>query len=102
MSQYYAAPPGATVSLRPSHTTTPALVSDTVITDDNWHRIGFVWDGTSRALYVDDVLVAEDAQPSMADSSGGLNIGCGAQVEPDTFFSGLVDDVRIYNRAVRP
>ncbi len=28
--------------------------SETVITDDNWHRVGFVWDGSQRILYVDD------------------------------------------------
>jgi len=38
------------------------LESEFVITDDQWHRIGFVWDGANRALYVDDILVAEDTQ----------------------------------------
>jgi hypothetical protein len=33
---------------------------------------------------------------------GGLNLGCGASLEPGTFFSGLLDDIRIYNRAVKP
>jgi hypothetical protein len=31
-----------------------------------------------------------------------LNIGCGANLEPDPLFTGLIDDVRIDNRAVRP
>ena len=34
--------------------------------------------------------------------TGGLNIGCGSDMAPGTFFTGLIDDVRIYNRAVRP
>jgi N-acetylneuraminic acid mutarotase len=85
-----------------SRTHIPPLVSDMVITDDNWHRIGVVWDGTSRALYVDDVLVAEDMQNALASCWGDLNIGCGADQSSGTFFSGLVDDVRIYKRAVRP
>ena len=25
-----------------------------VITDGQWHRVGFVWDGITRALYVDE------------------------------------------------
>jgi hypothetical protein len=29
-------------------------------------------------------------------------IGCGATRTPETFWSGLIDDVRIYNRAVKP
>jgi hypothetical protein len=80
----------------------PALISDTVLTDDIWHRIGFVWDGTSRALYVDDVLVAEDFQDALAGCLGDMNIGCDKDMTPGTFWEGLIDDVRIYNRAVRP
>jgi hypothetical protein len=35
-------------------------------------------------------------------SGGGLYIGVGKDYAPGTFFSGLIDDVRIYNRAVNP
>jgi hypothetical protein len=35
-------------------------------------------------------------------STGKVLMGCGADMTPDTFLSGLIDDVRIYNRAVRP
>ncbi len=34
------------------------LQSQTVITDGGWHRVGQVWDGTNRILYVDDIEVA--------------------------------------------
>jgi len=78
------------------------LKSESVITDGEWHRIGFVWDGANRALYVDDLLVAEDTQNNLSSSLGGLNIGCGSNSETGTFWSGLIDDVRIYNRAVHP
>ena len=79
-----------------------ALYSETGIIDGDWHRIGFTWDGSNRMLYVDDVLVAEDTQTALASSYGRHYIGCGKDLAPDTFFSGLIDDVRIYNRAVRP
>jgi hypothetical protein len=78
------------------------LYSDTEIIDGNWHRIGFTWDGLNRALYVDDILVAEDTQEGLGSSIGGLNIGCGFNSAAGTFFSGLIDEVRIYNRAVNP
>jgi len=78
------------------------LPSQTIITDDNWHRIGFVWDGSNKTLYVDDVAVAEDTQANLAASENGLYIGTGKAMEPGSFWSGLIDDVRIYNRAVRP
>jgi Concanavalin A-like lectin/glucanases superfamily/WD40-like Beta Propeller Repeat len=80
----------------------PPLVSDVAITDGLWHRIAFVWDGACRSLHVDGTLVVADEQSSLAECSGGLNIGCGNDMAPATFFAGLIDDVRIYNRAVRP
>ena len=78
------------------------LVSELVITDGNWHRIGFVWDGSHRRLCVDGVVAAEDTQDALAGSVNGLFIGCGKAMESGTFWSGLIDDVRIYNRAVKP
>jgi hypothetical protein len=78
------------------------LHSDTEILDGSWHRVGFVWDGLNRALYVDDILAAEDTQQGLASSIGGLNIGCGMNSAAGTFWSGLIDEVRIYSRAVSP
>ncbi|MCH7919208.1 MAG: SMP-30/gluconolactonase/LRE family protein [Planctomycetes bacterium] len=78
------------------------LYSVTVIADDNWHRLGFVWDGSQRILYVDDIPVALDSQSGLDSSTGGLIIGAGPGGQAGTFFSGLIDDVRIYDRVVTP
>ena len=78
------------------------LCSDTAVTDGAWYRIGFTWDGFERYLYVDSTLVAQEADVGLADCPGGLNIGCGKNMALATFFTGLIDDVRIYRRAVRP
>ena len=80
----------------------PPLICSTVVTDGDWHRVVFVRDGTDRILYVDDTEAARDAAESLEAAYGGLHIGAGSASEPDTFFSGLIDDVRIYNRAIRP
>jgi Tol biopolymer transport system component len=79
-----------------------ALKSAKIITDGVWHRVGFVWDGSNRILYVDGVEVARDTQANLPSSSGGLYIGAGASLAPGTFWSGLIDDVRMYDRAVKP
>ncbi|MHC4330084.1 MAG: Kelch repeat-containing protein [Planctomycetota bacterium] len=84
----------------PGRSSSP-LLSGTTITDGQWHRIGFVWDGYNRTLYVDGVAVAQDAQDSLESSSNGLYIGTGNAMATGTYFSGLIDDVRIYNRAVK-
>jgi len=79
-----------------------ALYSDAIIADGAWHRVGFTWDGQTRVLYVDDIEVALDTPVSLAGCSGGLNIGCGKDMAPGSFWYGLIDDVRIYNRVVQP
>jgi hypothetical protein len=78
------------------------LRSQMSITDGEWHRIGLVWNGSSRKLYVDGITAAEDTQDSLANSDGGLYIGCGNNMGGGTFWSGLIDDVRIYDRVVQP
>ena len=78
------------------------LVSTAVITNGAWHRIGFTWDGASRILYVDDIEVARDAHNSLVGATAGLYIGAGSDLAAGSFWSGLIDDVRMYNRAVTP
>lgn len=79
-----------------------SVISPAVITDGSWHRVGFVWDGTDRFLYVDGVEVARGPQKFLQSSTGSLLIGTGSELAPGTFWSGLIDDVRIYSRVVKP
>jgi hypothetical protein len=79
-----------------------SLYSETVITDGDWHRIAVTWDGDDCLLYVDDILEAQSAKDALNASAGGVVIGCRRTMAPGTFFTGLIDDVRIYSRAVKP
>lgn len=79
-----------------------SLGSQVVIADGQWHRVGLTWDGSNRVLYVDDVEVARDTQASLAGSTGNLCLGAGSKLAPASFWSGLIDDVRIYDRAAKP
>jgi subtilisin family serine protease len=83
---------------------TSPLVSEFVITDGEWHCIVVTWDGSRRCLYADGTKVAEDPNPlaNLVSSNTGLNLGAGRNRNPGTFWSGLIDDVRIYNKAVNP
>jgi acyl-CoA thioesterase-1 len=78
------------------------LSSQAILGDGQWHRVGFMWDGAQRTLYLDDVPVAQDPQSTLIGSAGALSIGCGKDMAAGSFWSGLIDDVRIYNRAVQP
>jgi hypothetical protein len=79
-----------------------ALISQSVITDGQWHKVGLVWDGSTRTLFVDNIEVAKDTQASLTGSQGGLQIGAGKGLDAGSFWSGLIDDVQIYDRAVTP
>ncbi len=81
------------------------LASETVITDGVWHLVRLVWDGSYRHLYVDGREVAADGERKLGvlkHSAAGFNIGAGKNLELGSFWSGLIDDIRIYNRAIRP
>jgi len=81
------------------------LWSQTVITDGSWHRIGLVYDGSKPmlSLYMDGVEVAQTTEAiSVPSSTGSLFIGVGSNLKAVTRWSGLIDDVRICDRAVKP
>jgi hypothetical protein len=80
----------------------PPLICSTVVTDGDWHRVGFVRDGGNRILYVDDIEVIRDTVDHLDAAGGGLYIGAESSLERSTFFSGMIDDIRIYNQAVSP
>ncbi len=81
------------------------LVSDAVVVDGDWHLVRLVWDGSYRHLYVDGHEVAADSARKLSalkSSVAGFHIGAGKDLEPGSFWSGLIDDIRIYDRAVMP
>ena len=78
------------------------LTSESIITDNQWHRIGLVWDGSYRSLYMDGMEVAKDTsiQSPLKSANGGLYIGTDKNLNAEAFFTGSVDDVRIYDVAL--
>jgi hypothetical protein len=85
-----------------------SIVSPAVITDGAWHEVGFVWDGQYRHLYVDGREVIKDAGPltGLESADGGLYFGAAKTRQAGTFFSRLIDDVRIlrprYGQVLQP
>ncbi len=77
--------------------------SDVTYTDTEWHHVvGVVNDGTS-SLYVDGVKQVQEGVVDLTDSGGIAYIG--KQYGDDSshrYWNGLIDDVRIYDRALTP
>jgi hypothetical protein len=90
--------------LRPPDTRspTPPMVSDFVITDGLWHHVGIVVTSRGvRYLYVDGMRAAYDTKGfNLFSCDGGLYFGVDKNLNETNFFSGLIDDVRIYNMAL--
>jgi hypothetical protein len=79
------------------------LMSGSTVTDGQWHHVGLVFDfeALRRYLYVDGREAAKDTVfVGGVGSNGGLYFGAEKTLGAGTFFSGLIDDVRIYNVAL--
>jgi hypothetical protein len=79
------------------------LMSGSTITDGQWHHVGLVYDfeGLRRYLYVDGAEAAKDTDAvGGVGSNGGLYFGAEKTLGAGTFFSGLIDDVRIYDEVL--
>ncbi|OHB83357.1 MAG: hypothetical protein A2Z38_04925 [Planctomycetes bacterium RBG_19FT_COMBO_48_8] len=77
------------------------LASEKVITNGQWHHVVLVWNGYRRSLYVDGQEVISDPSDFNAlSATGDLYIGTSKALDAGAFFSGLIDDVRIYNVAL--
>jgi hypothetical protein len=64
-----------------------------------WQHIAATFDGTTARFFIDGVEVASRAVSLSVGSSNSWRIGAyGAS--PTGFFDGLIDDVRVYNRAL--
>lgn len=88
--------------LRPSGRQGKSVTSSALITDGAPDRIGFDWDSGNRILHVDDFQVGSDYQASGAVSTSRAYSGLGCSLAPGTFWSGVIDEVRIDNRVVKP
>ena len=65
-----------------------------------WTHLAATYDGVTMRLYVNGVQVGSRAQTgNIVVSARQLRIG-GNGVWSDEFFNGLIDDVRVYNRAL--
>ena len=69
--------------------------------DSNWHHVAAVSDGTNMSLYVDGVLAGGPTDATGSFLSANSTLGIGYRTDAvDRAFTGSIDDVRVYNRAL--
>jgi hypothetical protein len=66
---------------------------------NTWKHLAATWDGSTQRLYVDGVQVAFSSLSGSATVSNSP-LRFGGNAVWGEFFQGLIDDVRIYNRAL--
>jgi len=70
------------------------------VNDGQWHHVAGVYDGSKVDLYVDSALdISVSASGSINTNTAAVMVGQNA-VWPGRWWLGLVDDVRIYDRAL--
>ncbi len=90
--------------LRAGGTTTTLISPAGTLAAGTWTHIAAVYDGASMALYKNAAEVASVAKTGVLDTSGTVDAAIGNQ--PATAsggarpFDGLIDDLRIYDRAL--
>jgi hypothetical protein len=80
--------------------------STSTLNDGSWHYVtGIFQSNTERSIYVDGVWEATDTS---THTPNGLNlldawaIGGLSDASPSQYYSGSIDEVRVYNRALSP
>ncbi len=75
--------------------------SETVIEDSVWYFIAGTWDGTTSKIYINGVLEHEIYPPAIIGNyNSDLYIGTYGSKISQYSINGVIDDVRIYNRAL--
>jgi hypothetical protein len=77
------------------------LTSAQYINAGEWSYIVATYDGTNKNLYINGVLDTSAAASCVFNNSGDLTIGENSENGLDNY-AGLIDNVRIYNRALSP
>ena len=66
-----------------------------------WHHVAGTFDGQTVAIYIDGALAGTAAAAGSISASTGTNVMVAADpIDPQAKFSGTIDEVRIYNRAL--
>ena len=78
-----------------------AWTTSTIADMAEWHQVAVRWDGTSQQVYLDGVCSCS-VTPELGplDQTEAFTIGC--YPNAGTMFTGTLDEVRLYDRALDP
>jgi hypothetical protein len=93
--------PAGYIRVNPTATTTDRAVRGTsTLPLNTWSHLAVTYDGANMRFYVNAVLVGTTAGTgTIAETNGAIRIG-GNNSSLQEFFQGMIDEVRVYNRAL--
>jgi len=78
--------------------------SATTLFDGEWHHTASVYDGAEKVIYLDSEEIMRDpatGRIGIGEGDGRILLGGGRDIDPMVLeLGGLIDDARIYNRAL--
>ncbi|WP_433511797.1 LamG-like jellyroll fold domain-containing protein [Nonomuraea sp. CA-143628] len=94
----YAAYDGGPLGWLQNATTSKTVVGHDPLPLNQWSHLAVTYNGTIITLYLNGTQIDQTPMTgNLADDGGALRLG-GNNLWDDEFYSGLIDDVRIYNR----
>lgn len=67
-----------------------------------WQLATATWDGMTKVLYLDGARVATGTSELLVSDANAAQIGCDDNAPINNWFSGAIDEVEIYDRALDP
>jgi Concanavalin A-like lectin/glucanases superfamily len=78
----------------------PTMYSTPVTDYEGWHHLVMIKEGSRMKFYLNNELVADIEDTSSCNTSNNIHMTIGSRGQLVRFFTGKIDDVRFYNRAV--
>lgn len=82
--------------------TTQTLTSNTIIPLNQWHQVAVIYNGGTTSLYIDGFLDKQATLSAPSATNESFYIGAAGKLTPTGFFSGNIDEVRIWSIALTP
>jgi len=67
---------------------------------NRWYHLAATYDGDVLRAYRDGVLITSNSAPSGSPNAEGNSLKLGRHAAASQYFTGIVDDARVYNRAL--
>lgn len=74
----------------------------TTINANSWYNIVCVRESSIMKLYVNNSFIGQDTQTNNSSISASTVLRLGANINPQTYLNGSIDQFRVFNRALRP